>query len=201
MHFKFILSWHFFLCTGGFYMRQNVFFFFLHLFPDSLYFLTFPIFVTKLTELYVKKKKQWHQQSRQSNDNPVRIISFLCHQSQSALCKFAHAATEIKHYLFGQVWSFHYASWGTLSREPLGSILFFPLSLGFVVVYVVFVQLTEHFLNAHLQCHVQELYIPLNTEVQNAVDAFSQMCLDFWLKCHLQELIRDQSIRVSLLTH
>lgn len=73
----------------------------------------------------------------------------------------------------------------------LDSILLFPLPLRFVIMCVIFVEFTKYFLNTHLQCPVQELYILFDTLVQDAVDAFCQVRLDFWSKCHLHKLNKE----------
>ncbi len=53
----------------------------------------------------------------------------------------------------------------------LDSVLFFPLSLRFVIVCVTIVQFIEHFLDTHLKGGVQKLDVLFNTMVHDTVYA------------------------------
>lgn len=50
-------------------------------------------------------------------------------------------------------------------------VLFFPLPLRFVIMYVTIVQFTEHFLDTHLKGGVQKLNAMFSTMVQDTVYA------------------------------
>lgn len=50
-------------------------------------------------------------------------------------------------------------------------VLFFPLSLSFVIECITIVQLIEHFFDTHLKGGVQKLDVLFNTVVQDTVYA------------------------------
>lgn len=59
-----------------------------------------------------------------------------------------------------------------------------------MVVGVVAVQLVEHLSDSSVQSGSQKLDILLHAQVQNAVDALSQMEFDIWSQSNLQRQIR-----------